>query len=245
MAYRCSQDSLDNAHAVERYKWMLKCESTVPVIKEFLDNFSSVKGSNKYTIDAKARVLYPTFMIHSDGKEKVWIAPTSSQASCVVPANIFVAAVCVSSCATPEQQILVEANAQLKKMKYTSFIDALTEKTAKVGTLTTESNINTKTVRATEVDQWVTEMIDTEHDILEFHMKSGRSIRLTPNHPIVAQDGSVHVAETFKVGDHLDQLGGVLDPITSINGTKYFGKVYNLFVKSADPLHTIVVTNGY
>lgn len=245
VAYRCSQDSLDNTHAVERYKWMLKCESTVPVIKEFLDNFSNVKGSNKYTIDAKARVLYPTFMVHSEGKEKVWIAPTSSQANCTVPVNAYVAAVCVSSCATPEQQILVEANAHLQKMKYTSFIDALTQKMAKVGTLTTDSNIHTKTVKATEVDQWVTEMLDTEHVILEFHMKSGRSLRLTPNHPVVSEDGSIHLAETFKAGDNLVQLGGDLDPIVSINETKYFGKVYNLFVKSADPLHNIVVTNGY
>lgn len=245
VAYRCSQDSLDNTHAVGRYQWLLKCEASVPVIKEFLDNFSEIKGSSKYTIDAKARVLYPTFMVQSGGKEKVWIAPTAATASCTVPAGAYIAGVCVSSCATPEQQILVESKEDRKKMKYTSFIDSLTSNTASVGTLTTTSSLNTKTVKATSVDQWVTEMLATEHVILEFHMKSGRSLRLTPNHPIVSKEGSVKLAETFKAGDSLVQLGGALDEIKSINETKYFGKVYNLFVKSSEPLENIVVTNGY
>ncbi|MBC7466124.1 MAG: PKD domain-containing protein [Bdellovibrio sp.] len=245
VAYRCSQDSLDNTHAVARYNWLLKCESSVPVIKEFLTNFADIKGNNKYTVDSKARVLYPTFMVRSNGKEKVWIAPTVVTAACTVPAGAYIAGVCVSSCATPEQQILVESKEERKKMKYASFIDSLTSKTASVGTLGLKSTLDSKTVQATLVDQWVTEMLDTEHVILEFHMKSGRSLRLTPNHPVVSKDGSVKLAETFKAGDSLVQLGGALDEIKSIKETKYFGKVYNLFVKSSEPLENIVVTNGY
>lgn len=245
VAYRCSQDSLSNSLAVERYKWLVKCADTVPVIKDFLTNFADVKGSKTYTINATARVLYPTFMVHDAGKEKVWIAPTSQKAACTVPANAYIAAVCVSSCATPEQQILAQAKQNDKNKKYMSFIDALTSNADAVGTLSIASDRNTKEVKTTRVDQWVTEMIDTEHDILEFRMKSGRTLKVTPNHPIVADSGAVELAETFKVGDNVVQLGGAVDPILEINKLKYFGKVYNLFVKSSAPLENIVVTNGY
>ncbi|MFZ3231202.1 MAG: PKD domain-containing protein [Pseudobdellovibrio sp.] len=246
VAHRCSQDSLNNSQAQGRYKWMVKCENKIPVIKEFLDNFDTVKGSRTFGINSTSRVLYPTFLVRTiSGKETVWIAPTTDKSDCVAPATAYVAAVCVSSCATPEQQILVEAKEQINKMKYTSYIDALTQKFSGVGTLSASSTMNSTKVKTTKVEQWVTELLDTEHKILEFHMKSGRSIRLTPNHPVVAANGSMQLAETFKAGDSLVQLGGQLDPITSIVETKYIGKVYNLFVKSAKPLENIVVTNGY
>jgi hypothetical protein len=53
------------------------------------------------------------------------------------------------------------------------------------------------------------------------------------------------LAGEFKVGESLVMLGGVLDPIVSIEKVQYFGKVYNVFVKSAALQHNIVVTNGY
>lgn len=52
-------------------------------------------------------------------------------------------------------------------------------------------------------------------------------------------------ADKFKAGDALVALGGELDPIQSIESIIYFGKVYNVFVKSSVPQENIVVTNGY
>lgn len=248
VAYRCSQDSLDNTQALGRYQWMVKCQDQIPVVKEFLEKFDDlgVKIKNKQvTIDAKkGQVLYPTFMNYATKPEKPWIAPTSASASCTIPSTVYIATVCVSSCATPEQQIL--ASEQLKGApKYVSFIDALTQKYAYVTTLKDNGSMNSKSIEKTQVDQWVTELIDGNHDIIVFTMQSGRTLKVTPNHPIVSSEGLMKLASDFKVGDSLVVLGGELDPIVSLEHINHYGKVYNLFVKSSDIKKNIVVTNGY
>jgi hypothetical protein len=247
VAHRCSGDSITNNEAIARYKWMVKCQDQIPVVKEFLEQFKDlgvkIEGK-KVEIDTKSRVLYPTFLNRATKPEKVWIAPKVATASCSVPSTIYIASVCVSSCATPEQQILVDQ--QLKgSPKYVSFIEALTKNYHYVATLKNASSMHSKSIQKTAVDQWVTELLDGDHDIIEFKMKSGRSLRLTPNHPLLAADGLMKAAGDFKVGDKLVVLGGELDPILSLEHMNHYGKVYNLFVKSSDIKKNIVITNGY
>jgi FOG: PKD repeat len=247
VAHRCSQDSLSNSQAQGRYDWMVKCQDQLPVIKKFITELgdTSVKiAGQEITFGAsRGRELYASFMDRAFNPEKPWIAPTKASAACVMPETAYVATVCVSSCATPEQQIMAE-EASSKKMKYVSFIDALTQKTAYVASLRTAS-MDSKAVAKVKVDQWVTELIDTEHEILVFKMKSGRELRVTKNHPILTEDGMMKKADEFKSGESLVQLGGSLDRITSIEEIKHFGKVYNLFVSSDEAAKNIVVTNGY
>jgi hypothetical protein len=137
-----------------------------------------------------------------------------------------------------------EAKGRLK-LRYVSFIEALTQNYGRVATLQSTSSMSSKNVIATKVDNWVTEMMDTEHEIREFHLQSGRTLRLTPNHPVVTEFGTMKTAAEFQAGESLVQLGGSLDRIISINDVQYFGKVYNLFVQSNAVHKNIVVTNGY
>ncbi|RYZ63497.1 MAG: hypothetical protein EOP09_17575 [Proteobacteria bacterium] len=222
----------------------------MPAISDFLTNFEQVKakkGKVSLSIDPSSpnsQHLYPTFMNRATAPEKVWKAPTSKNASCNVPAAVYVAAVCVSSCATPEQQIMAEIK-NGRQMKYMTFIDALTQNVAKVATLANTDSMSGKQIMRTSVQQWVTEMIDTDHVIVHFKLKSGRELKLTPNHPVVAFNGSMKLAGDFKVGESLVLLGGELDPIISADHVQYFGKVYNLFTNSAETHKNIVITNGY
>lgn len=247
VAHRCSHDSLSNTDAQGRYDWMVKCQNELPVIKEFLVQFEDLKvkkGSTSVALDSKGQHLYPSFMDRAFKPEKPWIAPKNKSAACKMPSTAYVATVCVSSCATPEQLILAEEAAN-QKMKYVPFIEAFTKNYGFVATLQSAQSMGSKDVQKTKVDQWVTEMVDTEHDILIFKMKSGRELKVTPNHPIVASNGFMKLAAEFKVGDDLVLVGGVLDPIVSIKPIKYFGKVYNVFVKSTAIHHNILVINGY
>jgi hypothetical protein len=263
VAMRCSADSLSPTDANGRYKWMVKCQDQLPIIKDFLEKFDAVrieryqgqniqldegekadKGASVWSLDSSGRQLYPTFQDRAFTPAKTWVAPKKESAACTMPSTAFVAAVCVSSCATPEQEILAEAKANLK-LKYVPFIDALTQDFKKVATLKPGASMRSTDVLRTEVDQWVTELVDTDHVILVFKMKSGRLLKLTPNHPVVTAEGAVKEAGSFRVGESLVQLGGKLDEIVSITETKYFGKVYNIFVKSSELEKNVVVTNGY
>ncbi len=244
---RCSQDSISNSQAEGRYLWMVKCQDKLPVVKEFLANFTDLTakiGKTEIQVGGSGRHLYPTFMDRAYSPEKPWIAPKTENAACTMPSTAYVAAVCVSSCATPEQQLIVE-DVINKKMKYVPFIEALTQKIAHVGTLKNADSISSKAIAKAKVEQWVTEMLDTEHDILVFKMKSGKELRLTKNHPVLTKDGMMKEAKEFVVGEELVQLGGALDPIKSIKEIRHFGKVYNVFVQSSEPQKNIVITNGY
>ncbi len=253
VAHRCNQDGLSNKEAQGRHAWMVKCQSSVPVIQEFLAKMEDVKGSDgktgKFGIDSKGRSVYPTFMQRvadsksaTGTKEAVWIAPKVATGACTVPSTAYVAAVCLSSCVTPEQQIMAEVKGKTQKM---AFIDALLSNQPKVSTLGPKSSISERKLVATKVDQWVTELIDTEHEILVFKMKSGGELKVTPNHPVLSAQGMMKLASEFAVGEHLVQLGGHRDLIVGIEKTRYFGKVYNLFVKSDDLKRNVVVTSGY
>lgn len=244
--HRCSQDSLSIKDAKGRHDWMVKCESQLPAVKNFLDQLEKVDGyrESKKGMELNRRPVYATFMDRKGNKEKPWIAPKNVSSKCEMPSTAYVAAVCVASCATPEQEILVQAHSNLK-MKYVTFLEALTQNYKYVATLTSNSSMSSKQITKTHVDQWVTEMMDNEHEIIEFKLKSGGLLRLTPNHPIVTEFGTMKLAQDFKPGESLVKLGGVLDPIVSVTKVQYYGKVYNVFVKSNSIHHNVVLTNGY
>lgn len=242
VAYRCTGDSLSNTQAHGRYEWMVKCAPEVPMLKEFLENFDNVKAGN-IAIDS-TRSLYPTFMNSSTRPEKKWLAPTVKTASCTIPEGVYIAAVCVSSCAIPQEKIMAQSNAGAK-IGAVEFINALANKYERVATMTKNSTMSDRQLKASKVEQWVTELEDVEQPVLVFTMESGKTLSVTPNHPLLKKDGSMDTADKFKAGDALVALGGELDPIQSIESIIYFGKVYNVFVKSSVPQENIVVTNGY
>lgn len=238
---RCSHDSLSNQGAAGRHQWMLKCQNEVPLIKEFLQNFEQTKYKN-IGLNNTARHLYPTFM--ETKNKRTWNAPTNPIASCAVPATAYIAAVCVSSCATPDQTIIAKAkhDPSLQEVK---FIDALTANMAWVGTLQSNSIMSSKDLQKTAVENWVTELVDTVQPVLTFKLKSGGEVKLTSNHAVLHESGMMKMASEFKVGDNLLQLGAKKDEILSITQSNYNGKVYNVFVKSNDLKKNVVVINGY
>lgn len=242
VAHRCSGDSLSTTQARGRFDWMVKCAPEVPMLKEFLENFDDVKVGNN-AIDSN-RILYPTFMNNSTRPEKKWLAPTLKTASCSIPEGVYIAAVCVASCAIPQDKIVVQTGAGAK-LGAVEFINALVNNYERVGTMTKNSSMSDRKLKASKVEQWVTELVDVEQPVLVFTMESGKTLSVTPNHPLLKKDGSMDTAEKFKAGDSLVALGGELDPIQSIESIIYFGKVYNVFVKSSVPQENIVVTNGY
>lgn len=240
---RCSKDNLDEDQSKGRYQWMKKCASTVPMIKSFLDQYDYYNGGSKGQLTHRGNIIYATFMNASMSPERIWKAPTKKDASCEIPAGVYIAAICVVDCATPEQQVM-GSEGDGKKVEYVKFENAWHEKFKYVASLKSGSSLNSRSVQKTLVDNWI-QGSEADHEIVVFTMDSGRSLRVTEGHAIVSADGRMKEARDFKAGDSLVMLGGTLDRIRSLTRENYRGRVYNVYVKSSDQKHNIVVTNGY
>jgi hypothetical protein len=96
-----------------------------------------------------------------------------------------------------------------------------------------------------EVGSYLADLVDGQMDILEFEMESGGKLRITPDHPLVTEDGYLRAANTFKTGEHLVKADGSLDPIHSITPQTFLGKVYNVQPKTAENVSNVLVAEGY
>lgn len=239
---RCSKDPLTEGEARGRYEWMKKCQAEVPMLKEFLQQYDHTGGKLK-DLTHKGNIIYASFMNSSYLPERRWIAPKSSRSSCAIPAGVYIAAICVVDCATPEQQVLGQRS-YFGRLEYVHFEQAWHEQFKYVATMGTNSGLLTRSVQKTRVDQW-TSGSEEDHDVLVFTMASGRQIKVTPGHAVLDADGVMKEAREFKVGDSLVQLGGTRDPIVSLVTEQFRGKVYNVYVRSSDAKHNVMILNGY
>jgi hypothetical protein len=232
--------SVDEARG--RFEWMKKCSEQVPMIHEFLAQYDH-SGGKLANLTYKGNIIYASFMDKSSTPEKKWIAPKSSRSSCEIPTNVYIAAICVVDCATPEQPVMAQSDSG-KKLEYIHFENAWNDKFKFVGTLGEKSTLESKTVQRTPVDQWVQSAIE-DHMVIEFTLQSGRHLRVTPGHPLVDSSGRMREAREFKVGETLTMLGGQGDGILSMEEKNIRGRVYNLYVKADDVRRNIIVINGY
>lgn len=232
-------DSVDQIQVEGRYKWAMSCE-TDPDMQDQIE-VAYIKGVTD--VNKNVTKGYPTYgRYNRDLKEyenpEKWFAPLDASAPCTRPSRYIAFAFCASGCYTPEQYVLFPTgeveikNASDKNLKV-------------VRTLATSSTLENLTYKDSPISEFVMDIKDSEHDVLVFEMLSGRSLSVTPNHPLVNEDGKVLPAEKFLKGQALISSNGNLDPIMNITSQKYFGKVYNLDVESNDLKEHILVAQGY
>ncbi len=247
VAHRCSHDSLSISEAKGRFAWMQKCQNQIPAIKMFLDQAEEfgIRDQKGRTFDSE-RPLYVTFALRdpTTGKERPWVAPKSEQGECRIPAGAYIASVCVSSCATPEQLTLTQAQPN-QAMRWQRWDEAHAQATPWIVTMSQLSFNSPKNFQHTKVDTWVTELFDTEHDIVRIMLRSGREIRLTPNHPVLVSSGELKLVSELTTNDALVTHEFKADPIRSLRTEKHFGKVYNVYPHSSALAHNMILVGGY
>ena len=253
---RCNNDSLSPSKAHGRLNWMNMCAAEQPKIQNFFDITADYEDApqNSYTVNNDQIVGRPTYVTFRNEDGSVWVAPApgttnwrnksagNSNAdglSCEIPASADIVGICLSSCVTPNQIIASGNGAALPiKRAYDSIL-------GNVQTLAPFSTILRPILMSTPVKQFITEVDDSEHDIMIFTMASGNSIEYTPNHPVVTADGNLKDAENFVIGQSFVKKDGNLDEIVKIENIKYFGKVYNVYMQSSVLERNVVVINDY
>jgi len=210
---RCSEDSLDNEKARGRVEWGYKCG--------FL-SYQYYKAATNHAY--KPKVFYPMGMRFFEGNiEFKFDLPTEKSASCDaldVSSKWELAGKCLSSCYTPDQQLLFPEGEM-------TIYDAFTNRVQKIVTLTDDATFEHLTMTERSIDKWVVSIKDTEHDILVIKTADGQ-LKVTPNHPLVLSDGTMVTAGVIKVGQSLIRQDGSFSQIQAIDKTKFYGKVYNV-----------------
>jgi PKD repeat protein len=237
VAQRCSEEFLSPSEVRGRYDWMMKCQLQSPGIQKFFIDFP-------WSIDLRRH--YVSFSTHAGpgSADKLWRAPVDAGAPCALPRETTVTAVCSSSGALSSEEILSQGP-QDKDFKNISFIDALNANTPFVAAVNSGHSATDLGLARTKVETWATNRAKDRQEMIVFHMKSGRTLRVTANHALVSSNGRVYSAYEFRAGDRLIRSNGTLETITKIEAGADFTKVYNVFVDSARAQRNVVVTNGF
>ena len=227
MKSRCSEDSLEPGQAVERTEWAARCGHITSDERQY----ALTEGGK-----SRPRPLYPLYGTEDMGQ--LWRAPLDRNAPCNIPGGMAVIAFCTASCYTPDQEILFpEGFVEIEKAKSEVLPDVMVLRDA--------STFDNLKFISYPVESYTEEVRPTWQNILQFKMKSGGSLKVTLNHPIMDENGAVKTADKFKVGDSLVHYLNGLDPIKSIEKKGYFGKVYNLAPDTRLPISNVVVAQGY
>jgi len=197
----------------------------------------------------RARPLYPAFDTTSNGTG-TQLFPHPTLADCALytdktgtnrlPAtsNFFVVAYCESSCYTPDQNLRFSTGD-------VNIVDALHTLRDDVVTLSTNATLDDPRTQVSRVYSYTAEIRDAEHPIYKLTTESGGSLSITAEHPVLVSNGRLVKAEKLRESDDLVKADGTPDPITRIERTTFFGKVYNIKPTATEHVSNILIAQGF
>lgn len=197
--------------------------------------------------------LYPIYAADATGA--IWVGPgpnnatwhgtTKTQIATLgftglleLPAGISVVALCEAGCYSPEQQLLM--GDQMIPVAQAQASNART-----VTTLTPNASFDSLKFMGNEVGRWTVDFAPASQTIITLQTKSGGSLRVTKEHPLVTGAGVLKQAQDLVVGEPLVRDSGKLDPIVSIAKADEFTKVYNLRPTTTDLVSNVLVAQGF
>lgn len=196
--------------------------------------------------------LYP---IYAAADASIWVGPGPNNATWhgttqngiallgftgafQLPAGIAITAVCEAGCYSPEQKLQMGAQAM-------SIADAQSTGAQTLTTLAPDATIDSVKLMNNQVGRWTMDIAPATQAIFTLKMKSGGSLRVTNEHPLVTGEGVMKQAQDLVVGEALVRDNGQRDPIVSITKADEFTKVYNVRPTTTDLTTNVVVAQGY
>lgn len=255
---RCPESGviLPRPEAYKVAKWAYKCgkissSSTVfPILQVYATN-----PPENYS-----EIFWPYWFI--PGSRDAWKGPLDTEimtkisnedCSVEIPPKYSDVWICQSGCFAQGERILfaldrkesVQFGVPFSKNGTWIPIEKSIAKVKNIFTVSEGSTFSNIKYSITGIKSFLTDKSEHFQDILEIVAKSGGKLRITPNHPLLSNDGNVRQASEFKVGDLLVRADGTSDQIVSIEKEKYFGKVYNLDPNSKSLLGKLILAEGY
>jgi len=235
---------LGPAQATARYNWAIACHNNPPpsspghsyAAYQWLTD-QSVTDYNAAANASFRDRMYPIYFNFVFGT--IWNAPDDATQPCTLrPDAANNAGLCVSGCyleGTPLQ--FADGPVGIKS--------ALDHGRTDLVTLTPTATLDNLQFETNKVERYTTDLVPDWQVIFTLTMRSGGSLRVTNEHPLLTSDGVIHQAQGLKVGNELVLASGKPDPIVSIRADKVFTKVYNVKPVTTDYTSNIVVAGGY
>jgi hypothetical protein len=152
--------------------------------------------------------------------------------------SFYVVAYCESGCYAPDQSLRFSDGD-------VNIVDAMKAGRDDLVTLSPDATLDALTTQTSKVARYTTEIRDAENVIYTLTTASGGSLSVTSEHPILTSEGRLVQAQKLAKGDALLKADGTSDPITRIEKTTRFGKVYNITPVSPEPVANILIAQGY
>jgi len=237
----------------ERQLWAEKCfngsNSPLPNYMPWL-----TLGRNAYRADGTPLALYPTFgTVSANGQAASFPAPIESTAACnpALWSNYVLIAFCTPGCYSPEQTIQASMSvegpiASYLESKPMEIAKAQNDKVSHVVTLSPGSSLDKLQFHSSPTE-YVSDMVAASpkpQPFISFAMASGKSLRVTPDHPIVDADGIMRAAKTLELGESLFTADGGADKIVNIVHEQLPVAAHNVVIRSRDPMQSLVVAGG-
>ena len=163
---------------------------------------------------------------------------------------------CVAGCfegttqiAFPPEDILADSQLKFNFFELSSFskwlpiVDAF-KNAQQVIALAEGSSLDDFKFSSESIGKWITDRVPVEQDMVEVKTASGITLHITPDHPLLADDGRIVGAGSLINGTKLMHMEGFADEVISIRPYTYFGKVYNLDTKRDDMAGKMILANG-
>jgi hypothetical protein len=184
--------------------------------------------------------VYPGYVDPATGYG-VWrpaTAVTSATPYTTKPPQVFMDGICMAGCYTPDQAVLFDNGAVPIEKAMASSLTGLT-------TLAPDATVDAISFITNTVGMYLADKVPAEQDILTFRTESGGEIKVTLEHPLVSENGTVRAARYFQAGETLLREDGSLDVIREIKQNKQLVKAYNLQPITTDKVSNILVAQGF
>jgi hypothetical protein len=242
--YRCSYDQItDPAVAQLRRQWAQSGRNA---------NVYGYPGGTDprfwdptYTTDSLAYAaqgvqVYPGYVDPNNGYA-VWkpAAPiTNSTPYTYKPPAVFMDGICMAGCYTPDQTVFFEDGA-------VPIGTAMEKNLTGLMTLTPASTADAMSFFVNKVDMYIVDKVPAAQEILTFRTESGGELKVTLEHPLLSEDGTVRSAREFRPGESLLRKDGSPDMIMQIDRNKWTGKAHNLQPITTDKVSNILLAQGF
>lgn len=243
-ASRCrSESGISEAQAQARYAWALYCRSNPTAGPGNVQRPGTHWLSDESLIDYDAAVnatlrpkLFPAYFELASAAP--WDVPDGSVSCALLPASAINVGLCVASCYSADTPLrFADGEMGIKAAAESGRLDLVT--------LAPQSTLDALTTTHNQVERYTVDSRDSWETLYHLMMRSGGTLRVTSEHPLLTSDGMMRQARTLSVGSSLVRQDGAADPIVTIQVKKEFGKVYNVRPVTTDYTSNIVVAGGY